>query len=151
MRYRMTRRLAIWTVAPLILAHIGCAARGVQVSPSKGTGAENISDQPTCEARAKAEAAKVEGRSVVGAGFGESLHVLAAGSSGGLPGLVIGALLMPVAAVWGPVEAANENAKRRQAVYDAAMTACSAPKAPAPEELPEEGDAPAEQPLAVTS
>src|SRR5262249_26069754 len=130
MRYRTARRLAMWIVVPLILTQVGCAARGVQVPPPQSSGTEGASGEGACAAHAKAEAEKVKGRSVGGAGFGEPLHVLAAGSNGGLPGLVIGAVLMPVAAVWGPVDAAKENTKRRQAAYDAAMTACREPKAP---------------------
>lgn len=72
----------------------------------------------------------------MGAALGDALAALAAGSHGGLGGLVIGAVFMPIAAMGGAVQASRENTTRAQAAPDAAMQDGLAPPGRAGESSP---------------
>lgn len=64
MRFATHRRLVTWTAIPMLVAQVGCAARGVPVRQSAPPVAVSAADRTACEEllRAEAKAAKAAGK-----------------------------------------------------------------------------------------
>jgi hypothetical protein len=126
MKRPTTRRLLKCLAVSLIMAQVGCAARGVQVSPTPPAVPVAEADREACAAFAKRESKDVRVKSV----SEESARGFAQGLLIGIFTMPIGGpgpILAPVMALTGGVGAARANYSARKSAYGAAEGACLAP------------------------
>jgi hypothetical protein len=118
---RALRRLLTWTAVPLIVAQLGCAARGIGVaSPRPSPISED--DRQLCEVAAQAEADGITGVDPGdGAmmGLGLAVHPYMIVMTYG-----VSLMLAPVAVVAGATVKGLEDRKLRKQAYTGAMNTC---------------------------
>jgi tetratricopeptide (TPR) repeat protein len=121
------RRLLTWIAIPLLVAQVGCAARGVRVPADPRSATVSEAERAKCDAFAQEEA-KTAGTNSVGKAFGEGGRLLIA--SGSLADIVLVPLGITLALLVGTINAASagrKNADERDAAYARAMELCLNP------------------------
>lgn len=112
-------RPVVWISILLLVAQVGCAARGATVATLPGS-AVGAADQKACEDFAEMEAGPPVAHPVaLGAFFGAALFM----------GFYMADAIVPVAD--DAIRTAARNRKVREASYERAMAACLAPRMPA--------------------
>jgi tetratricopeptide (TPR) repeat protein len=120
-----TRRFLKCLAVPLIVAQVGCAARGVPVAPAPPPPSVSEEERKACAEFAKREAKSVSTRSVADAA-GEGFAV---GLLSGLyflnPGL--GLFMAPAFAIGGAIDQSLKNSSMRKRAYASAEDTCLKP------------------------
>ena len=125
MEHLTSRWLLKCLAVPLVVAQVGCAARGVQVAPAPSASSVGDEDRKRCAGFAKREAKSVSTRSVADAA-GEGI---AQGLMAGLyllnPGA--GMLMAPAFAIGGAIDQSLKNSSARKRAYASAEETCLKP------------------------
>ena len=125
MGQRTLRRLLKYLAGPLIVAQVGCAARGVHVAPTPPPLSMSEEDRKSCAEFAKREAKALKTKSAADAA-GEGL---AAGLVAGFyflnPGVVM--LMGPALAIGGAIDQSLKNSAARKMAYAGGEVTCLRP------------------------
>ena len=125
MGHLTSRRLLAYLAMPLIVAQVGCAARGMPVAPTPPPPSASEEDRAACAKFAKREAKAVKTRPVAEA-VGQQFAV---GMLAGLyflnPG--VGLVMAPAFAIGGAIDQSTKNSSIRKRAYVSAEDACLKP------------------------
>jgi hypothetical protein len=119
------RQLLKCLAVPLIVAQVGCAARGVQVAPTPPPPSVSEEDRQACAEFSKREAKAVKTRPVADAAG----HGIAEGLLVGLYFLnpALGLFMAPALAIGGAIDQSPKNSSTRKRAYASAEETCLKP------------------------